>query len=60
MIFTSTMVHLTAVVLRDTATEVSKALLHLGVVHFNRLADISPTLSAKLRKASVEETENVL
>lgn len=60
MIFTSRMVHLTAVVLREAAPEVSKTMLGLGVVQFNRLADVSPALGDQLREATVEESGNTL
>lgn len=55
MIFTSEMVHLTAVVLKDHAEAVSRSLLGVGAVQFERLADVEPTLGSRLRPASVDD-----
>ncbi len=55
MMFTTEMVHLTAVVMKDRSELVAKSLLDLGVVQFNRLADVEPDLSSRLHEASVDE-----
>jgi V/A-type H+-transporting ATPase subunit I len=55
MIFTSEMVHLTAVVLKERAEAVSRALLRVGAVQFNRLTEIEPELGGRLHEASVNE-----
>ncbi|MFW6356386.1 MAG: V-type ATP synthase subunit I [Spirochaetota bacterium] len=55
MIFTSEMVHLTAVVLRGRSEAVSRALLDVGAVQFNRLSEIRPDLGARLHAASVHD-----
>ena len=60
MIFTSKMVHLTAIVLRDHSSEVTKELLGIGAVQFSRLADLSPSAGARLRETTVGETRNAL
>jgi V/A-type H+/Na+-transporting ATPase subunit I len=60
MIFTSRMTHLTAVVLRSHSEEVARALLRCGVVQFNRLAELSPSLQARLQSAAVGEQSESL
>ena len=53
MMFTSRMTHLTAIVLRNHAEAVAEELLKSGVVQFNRLAEVSPSLQARLQSAGV-------
>jgi len=60
MIFTSEMNHVTVVVSRDHAEAVSKCLLALGAVQFNRLSDIAPSFASAIRPASVESERSRL
>lgn len=62
MIFTSKMLHVSAVVLRDHADAVSRALLQVGSVHFNRLRDVAPvdSRSDALHERSVGERRMAL
>ena len=53
MMFTSRMTHLTAIVLRNRAEAVAEELLRAGVVQFSRLAEVSPSLQARLQSAGV-------
>ncbi len=55
MIFTSEMIHLTAIVLRERADAVSEALLRIGAVQFSRLAETAPDLGALMSSVSVDE-----
>lgn len=60
MMFTSEMTHFTAVVTKDCSEPVAKRLLDLGVVQFNRLADVEPEMSSRLHDASVDERRTAL
>jgi V/A-type H+-transporting ATPase subunit I len=60
MMFTSRMVHLTAIVMKNHGEAVARELLKVGVVHFNRLGEIVPSLGARLREASVADRRSAL
>ena len=60
MMFTSEMVHLAVVVLKERAEAVEEQLLESGAVQFHRLGEINPQLGTRLKDAGVDERRSAV